>query len=306
MSYSYDKIIIDGNNFLFRAFFVKRPEKYLHGMNVSPIHQFLYMLKSAVNNFKAKEVILTWDRKLNATKRNFRKDMVAYKEQRVETDATNNLFNTIDYIQEFIDALGIKTIRPVNMEADDVIRYLSNTKDKTIIVSSDQDLLQLVSDNVHLYLPSKDVVITLDNFEQFTNNKDPKIFVVYKSILGDKSDNINGLEKYGKVKAKSLAEKIYKDGVIDFSESNLTPEQINIVNRNLTVMDLSKTEEIYPEEYSFYKEQEDNFSQKFNAENLKDLFRKYEFFPFLNNFWEWNTLFNKNRTSDDLLSVIRM
>ena len=46
MSQHYDKLIIDGNNFLFRAFFVKRPDKLVEGVNVTPIHQFLSMFSS--------------------------------------------------------------------------------------------------------------------------------------------------------------------------------------------------------------------------------------------------------------------
>lgn len=306
MSLKYDTIIIDGNNFLFRAFFVNRPEKIIDGINVSPIHQFLSMMKSVANTYGG-EVVMTWDRKLNPTKKNFRKEMVAYKEQRVETEDTTKLFSIIEYIQNIITLLGIKTILPVNMEADDVIRYLTlNSFGKILIVSSDNDLLQLVNDKVHLLLPSKDCVVTPENFEAVTNIKNPQLFVVYKSILGDKSDNIGGLMKYGKVKAKTLAEKIFKNASVDYTECGLDQDQINLIQRNLTVMDLSKTENIYPDEYTFYKEQDKNFHAEFHGEKLREVFKKYEMLHFLNNFSEWNRIFNKNKDSNDLLSFISM
>lgn len=307
MSYNYDRIIIDGNNFLFRAFFINRPEKLVRGINVSPIHQFLSMLKSTVSTFKAKEVVFTWDKKLNATRRNFRRDLVPYKEQRVETEQTTKLFSTISHIEKFINALGIKTIYPMDMEADDVICYLTKNCDKrTVVISSDHDLLQLVNEYTHIYLPSKDKIVTLDNFEEFGKVKTPNIFVLYKSILGDKSDNISGLEKYGKVKAKKLTEIITEDGSSDFSKADLSSEQIEIINRNLTVMDLNYTQQIYPEEYKSYKKQEDEFSLEFNSEELRDLFREYELNSFLNSFGEWNRLFNNNKDCNDLLSFISM
>ena len=302
MSYNYDRIIIDGNNFLFRAFFINRPEKFVRGINVSPIHQFLSMLKSTVSTFKAKEVVFTWDKKQNATRRNFRRDLVPYKEQRVETEQTTKLFSSILHIEKFINALGIKTIYPMDMEADDVICYLTrNSEQKTVVVSSDHDLLQLVSENTHIYLPSKDKIVKLENFEEFGKVKTPSVFVLYKSILGDKSDNISGLEKYGKVKAKKLTEIITEDGVSDFSKSNLSPEQIEIINRNLSVMDLN-----YTEEYKSYKKQEDEFCLEFDSEKLRELFKQYELNSFLNGFGEWNKLFNNNKDLNDLLSFISL
>lgn len=306
MSQHYDKLIIDGNNFLFRAFFVKRPDKFVNEINVTPIHQFLSMLKSVTNRFKPNEIVLTWDKKLNPTKRNFRKDIVAYKEQRVESERTNELFNTISYIQKFVDALGIKTIYPVNMEADDVIRYLSINRDESIlIVSSDRDLLQLVNESVSVYLPNKDLIVDNNNFETVANVK-KHLFILYKSILGDVSDNIIGLEKFGPVRAKALAEKIYCENSDSFCTENLSEQQIEVINRNLSVVDLSRTESVYPDEYSFYKNQEEEYTGSFNSDALKELFKQHGFVPFLTSFGEWNTLFNKNSLTSDLLSCISM
>jgi hypothetical protein len=71
-------------------------------------------------------------------------------------------------------------------------------------------------------------------------------------------------------------------------------------------MDLSKTEEVYPDEYEFYRSQDENFNETFDGEELRNVFRKYEMFHYLNNFSEWNRLFNKNKDSNDLLSFISM
>lgn len=306
MSNNYDKLIIDGNNFLFRAFFVKRPDKFIGDINVSPIHQFLSMLKSSANRFSPKEIILTWDKKLNSTKKNFRKDLVSYKSQRVETDKIVQLLKTIEHVQKFIDAMGIKTIYPVNMEADDVIRYLAITSNvKTMIVSSDRDLLQLVDENTSLFIPSKDVIVNPDNFENVANvNKE--IFLLYKSIMGDVSDNIQGLDKFGPVRAKNLAEKIFKNGVMDLENAELTPEQLTIIKTNLSVVDLQHTETVCPDEYEFYREQEQSATNVFEEMTLRGLFKQYEFPMFTRNFMEWNNLFNRNRTDSDLLSHIMM
>lgn len=299
-------MIIDGNNFLFRSFFTKRPQKFINNVNVTPIQQFMYMLKTSVNKFRPTEIYLTWDKKVNSTKPNFRKELVAYKEQRVMTDTISTMYDTIPYIQEFIDTLGIKTVYPVNMEADDVIRFLAiNDSKSTIIVSSDNDLLQLITDEVHLHSPVKDVVITPENFAEVVK-VEQKYFILYKAILGDTSDNIKGLLGHGPVKSKALAEKIALLSSNEQLKELLTIEQIEVIKRNLDVMDLSKTEKFMPDEYGAYSEQLQKQNPVFNTENLKILFEDMDMSQYTRGFGEWNKLFNPDFDNSDLLSQISM
>lgn len=303
MSNTYDNLIIDGNNLLYRAFYIKRPAKEVNGINVSPIEQFLYMLKSVCIKFKPKNIFLTWDKKQNPTKKNFRKELLAYKEQRVETDKTVELLNSIDHIQKFVDCLGIKTIYPRNAEADDVIRYLSINHENSLIISNDRDLLQLVRKTVNVFLPDVDKIVCEDNFEEIAKVK-KQFFLLYKSIKGDVSDNIQGLVKFGPVRAKALAEKILSEGTINFEKSDLSEEQKQIIETNLKVIDLKYLETTEPEEYQFYSQQ-DNFPvNNFDSECLKNLFKQYNFMKFFNGFSEWNMLFNTKKNENDLLSFI--
>lgn len=304
MSFSYDKIIIDGNNLLYRAFFTKRPARIINDLNISTIEQFLYMLKSVAVKFKPKEVILTWDKKLNQSKKNFRKELLAYKEQRVENEKTIELLNNINHIQKFIDCLGIKTIYPYSTEADDVIRFLCKKFSNCLVISNDKDLLQLVDENTHVYLPNKDIVVTNDNFEQNAGIS-KQLFVLFKSITGDVSDNVEGLQKYGPVRAKTLAEKIQEH--LDFSKCELTDEQIQTIKTNLKVVDLSYLEKEHPEEYENFEQQLQNSQNcKYDSENLKNLFKEYELLKFYNNYNEWGMIFNTNKNKNDLLSFIKL
>jgi 5'-3' exonuclease len=310
MSPHYDKLIIDGNNFLFRAFFIKRPAKIVNGIDMTPISQFLHMFKSICSRFNSSQVYLTWDKKIMMDssipiKKNFRKELVPYKEQRVESERTIKIFDTITHIQKFMDAMGIKTIYPVSMEADDVIRYACKGDESAIIISNDRDLLQLINDHVTLFLPNKDIIVDVNNFNQIAGVKQ-EMFLLYKSIMGDVSDNITGLDKFGPVRAKALSEKLFENGVINYGNDELTQEQKAIIKRNLTVVDLAQTEIIYPEEYEFYKIQDKESDKVFNVEGLKDLFHEYGCHYFLRTFGEWNLLFNKNMDENDLLSRISM
>lgn len=308
----YDKLIIDGNNFLFRAFFTKRPEKIIEEVNATAIHQFLYMFRTMVSRFEPEEIYLTWDKKLNPTKLNFRKELVPYKEQRVENEHAERMFATIPIIQEFMDNLGVITIYPVNMEADDVVRFCTiNDVKSTIIVSSDNDLFQLVTEDVHQYIPTKNIILTLENFEELANVK-PELYLGYKAILGDKSDNITGLSGHGPVKSKALAERLgqiiecnnctIQEGIV----SALNLEDSTIICRNLRVMDLGYTELEQPEEYGFYQEQVKKSNTAFDTAKLRELFCRFEMHQFLREFGNWNRLFNSDYDNSDLLSQIVM
>lgn len=305
MNNKYDRIVIDGNNFLFRAFYSRRPERLVNGFDVSNISHFLNMLRNLQKRFRADEILLTWDKKINSTKENFRKSLVKYKGQRVETDITKKIFDNIEHIQKFVDALGIKTLYPVNLEADDVIRFLSTLDGykKTLIVSSDKDLLQLVNENTHVFMPVKDVIVNLQNFESFAG-VEKKDFLMYKCMVGDVSDNVPGLDQIGPVRAKKLIEKLSEENV-DIT-TVLTEEQRNIIERNKSIMDLSMVDSLCADEYGFYAQQMETSKKDFDETKLRSLFREYKFASFERLMLEWNRDFNKNNVEDDLLSMICM
>lgn len=306
---TYDRLIIDGNNFLFRAFYTKRPDKYVNGVNTTPIHQFLYMLKSVVEKFHPQEIFITWDKKLNPDAKNFRKELVAYKEHRPENEKTIKIFEGLEHIQKFIDALGIKTIYPYNLEADDAIRFLALLDNKrTVIVSSDNDLLQLVSSSVDLYFPTKQMMVNLENFEDLIGIEKKK-FILYKAILGDISDNIPGLEKHGPVRAKNLTESLFSDDVHTFfNNMQLLEESTSlIIYRNLQIIDLAYAEQMSPEDYEHFRSQlEENSTNTFQGNKLNELFEHYQFYVFKRSIGDWNSLFNKSDEEQDLLLRISL
>ena len=292
---NYDRLIIDGNNFIFRAYHTKRPAVIANGINTTPIHQFLYMLKNVVSQFRPREIVLTWDKKLNPNGTNFRKKMVAYKEQREESDATREIYEYIDHIRPITDSLGITTICPVNFEADDIIAFISHMDDKrNIIVSSDKDLLGIAKN----------------------------CFLLYKCILGDVSDNIKGLFKYGPIKAKKLAEDIvskmgshYVQCIIDsplssFNEEkfNLNSDQLDIIQRNLIIMKLNGNHPELAKEYTEYHSQYNENNMQFDIDQFRVSCYTYGFINFIREMGTWRALFDNTSNNDkkDLLSCISM
>ena len=256
-----------------------------------------------VERFHPEEIVLTWDEKLNHGGDNFRKALVAYKEQRVETEDTRKIFETIHHIKNFTDALGVKTIFPYNLEADDIIAFLTLSpqfSDKhNIVVSSDKDLLQLISAGTSIYSPNKKVVIDQTNFEDEVEVPLSN-FLLYKAILGDVSDNISGLHKYGPVKSKILVNKLaeLKVSYIDAPASILNAEQIAIITRNLSIMDLRLG---YPLEVVNYQAQYDaQCNLAFDGDVFSELCRKYHFHNYTREIGTWRKLFNGTEQTGEM------
>lgn len=308
----YNKIIVDGNNFLYRAYYIQRPPQLVNDVNTTPLHQFFYMLKSLKETYAAEEMYITWDKRINSGGENFRKNLAAYKEQRLETEDTQKIWDLCDIIQDIIPYFGIHTILPYNLEADDVIGFLAEQKGSSLIVSSDKDMFQLVNDETHI-LHRKNVV-TLDNFEEIVGV--PKEhFILYKAIMGDVSDNIEGLEKYGPVRSKKLAGEILATGAtvenLIYDSDNVHLHAISkaqkekiINNLKLTYLPYAKR---YADEFESYETQWAKRNEVFfDKDTVKQFFEKYRFYSFLREFGKWNMLFNVavKEESVDLANIL--
>jgi 5'-3' exonuclease len=249
-------------------------------------------LRSYVKSFNSTDVYIAWDKKLKYPCTNFRQQKMEgdYKAQR-DKESAKDVFKCEEELSKITKTLGIKNIYPGIMEADDVIGWLSQRLEgDNIIISADKDLLQLIDENNSVYAPRKKVLIELKNFKENVG-VDKEYFLPYKAIFGDPSDNIPGLDGYGKVRARKLAEKFVN------GEKEITQDQLDLINKNIHLMDL-KNGYIYAGdgEEEIYKEQ---FESSIDIEPDLDKFKKYcedyNFSSFLNKFNEWEKLFKKSR-----------
>lgn len=308
----YHNLIIDGNNFLFRSFYSKnkKPSRYVNDIDTKPLYQSLIMLKSLAERYSVENIYFTWDKRLNVDFINFRRELVSsYKENRVDTDDKKNILSYMSLIVEFCEALGIRTIFPYDLEADDVIKYIADKSESALIVSSDRDLLQLVNDHVHQLLPTIQSTVTLENFEDFADVP-YEAFMFYKAILGDTSDNIAGLHRYGPVKARVLAIQCHSMGDQWDTIDTITAEQKDIIRKNIQIMDLSAALTSRPDEYKHYDEQwEANSHKQFDAEKLLTLFDYHDFKNLSREIGTWKNIFDKTPKEfswDDILVNITM
>jgi DNA polymerase-1 len=157
---------------------------------------------------------------------------------------------------EMVECLPVSILALDNIEADDTIAYFSELVTKnggtSIIYSTDKDFLQMVSDSVKLYNPVKKKTFDIDIVME-TYGVHPSNFVFYRSLLGDKSDNIDGIKGAGeKTVLKYIPEladpnievnlDLIEQKYADIKKKPKLVENIldntSIVNRNLQLMNL--------------------------------------------------------------------
>lgn len=203
--------LIDTYNLIFKAFFAfaQKPMMTSFHMNVSAIYGFLNMLHKILNDYEPVYTLCAHD----TGEKTFRADIYeGYKANRPECPA--ELVPQFDVIFEFIDALSIPRLAMAGLEADDIIGTVAKKASKegyfVKIISSDRDLFQLISERVHMVSLKKGISEIVE-YDADTLKKEYKIkpqeVVLYKSLVGDASDNIPGVKGIGPKAAEELISK---------------------------------------------------------------------------------------------------
>lgn len=192
--------LIDGSGFIFRAYHALPPLSRSDGTPVGAVLGFTNMLVKILTDMNAHYLAVIFD----AGRRTFRNDLYAdYKANRRETP--EDLIPQFPLIRQACTAFGVPLFETTGFEADDIIAtYAAQEKDREIIiVSSDKDLMQLVSDRVKLYDPIKNKIIDAAGVrEKFEVG--PEQVIDVQALAGDSSDNIPGVPGIGIKTASAL------------------------------------------------------------------------------------------------------
>ena len=204
-------ILVDGNNLLFRSFYATAYQgvimKNSKGFPTNALYGFINMMHKIVEEEAPSYIMVAFDKG-----KTFRHDKYdEYKAGRSEMP--DELRLQFPKAKEVLDALGIKHFEIDNYEADDIIGTLSLEVEKrddfiATIISSDKDLLQLVSDKVVMKLlkQSGHIMMTKDEFIK-TYQVPPIRMIDLKSLMGDSSDHIPGVKGIGEKTAINLLSK---------------------------------------------------------------------------------------------------
>lgn len=204
-------ILVDGNNLLFRSFYATAYQGVImrnsKGFPTNALYGFINMMNKIIKEEKPSYILVAFDKG-----KTFRHDKYdEYKAGRIEMP--DELRVQFPKAKEVLDAFGIKHFEIDNYEADDIIGTLARIVDEedefiATIVSSDKDLLQLISDEVTVKLLKQSGHIMMDRDEFMrTYQVEPARMVDLKALMGDASDHIPGVKGIGEKTAISLLSK---------------------------------------------------------------------------------------------------
>ncbi len=201
-------LIIDGNAIMHRAFHAMPPLTTKDGEPINAVHGMASMLIKVITDINPNLIAVAFDEK----EKTFRqKELPSYQAQR--PPLPEELSSQFEKARQFLKAANISVFSKPGYEADDVIGTLAvNFSGEVVILTGDRDILQMVDDkrNIKLYMPiaglsSAKMFGEKETFERM--GVTPKQIPDYKGLVGDPSDNYQGVPGIGPKTAGGLLEK---------------------------------------------------------------------------------------------------
>ena len=215
-------VLIDGKSVFYRGYYAMGALSLRDGTPTGGIYGFAAIAMEIVKKLNPTKVVVAWDSKTSTAKRKAIYD--AYKAGRIKPG--EDFYTQIPLLEELIKNLGWAFIELPEYEADDIIGTLSREADEagdyeTYIISSDQDMLQIVDKNTHMWRILKGFSniekIDVKEIEEKYGIKKSQ-FLDLKALKGDASDNIPGVPGIGE---KTAAKLLSDYGTLDNIYKNL-------------------------------------------------------------------------------------
>jgi len=205
--------LIDGSGYIFRAYYALPPlSRKSDGLPTGAVSGFCSMLFKLLEDSRSDDSIYKpthFAVIFDSARKNFRNEI--YKEYKANrAEAPEDLAPQFDYIRKSVKAFNLPSVELLNYEADDLIatyvKKIIKAGAKATVISSDKDLMQLVSDKVRLYDPMKSKVLgEKEVIEKF--GVKPNQVIDVQSLAGDSSDNVPGVPGIGIKTASELINK---------------------------------------------------------------------------------------------------
>ncbi|MDD2180986.1 MAG: DNA polymerase I [Bacilli bacterium] len=278
-------IMVDGNNLLFRSYYATAYTgnfmRNSKGFPTNAIFGFVKMINNIIEEEDPIYMIVAFDKG-----KTFRHEQ--YKEYKAgRSETPDELIKQFPIAKKILGHMGIKYYEIDNYEADDIIGTFAQYCDDEseyigTIISSDRDLLQLISTDVDIKLLKQNDHIRYNN-ESFKEEYgiDPIKVIDLKALQGDQSDNIPGVKGVGeKTALKLLQDYGSLDGVysnIDNIKGKLQEKLIADKDKAYMSYDLATIVKDVPMSITI-----DDIKYKgINNEELKKMYEDLEFYSFL-------------------------
>ena len=198
--------LIDGYNIIFRSYFafLNNPLRNLQNENRSAVFGFFRTLSLIIRSYQPHHLLIAFD----SIEPSFRHQL--YDDYKATRDrAPEDLLTQIPIIEEFLQALGVPFVRVSGYEADDliatVVRQCESKGQRCHIVTTDKDLLQLVSNNTTILRPKEGGFRIIDTEEiRASHGVDPVHIADFLALCGDSADNVPGVAGVGPKSATQL------------------------------------------------------------------------------------------------------
>lgn len=237
-------VIVDGNSLLFRAYyatsFTGTIMRRKDGFPTNAIFGFTNMMNKIISTLKDGDLLFV---SFDTGKKTFRhKEMETYKAQRKPIDEDLKL--QLPVARELLKAMGVFYYELEGYEGDDlagtVAKIGSIANLEVDVYTSDKDYLQLINDNISIYMITKGIKeIKIMNKESLFNDMGltPNQIRDYKGLMGDPSDNIKGIPGVGeKTAIKLLQQYSSLEGIIEAMKN----EKSKLAQKIIDNQDLGK------------------------------------------------------------------
>ncbi len=194
--------LIDGNSYVYRAFFAIRGLTNSKGFPTNAIYGFTNMLLKIIREKEPDGLAVVFDSPVPTERHRLFED---YKAHRPEIPS--DLARQLPHVRRMISAFNIRTFEMPGYEADDLIgtiaKKAADEGNSVFIVTADKDMLQLVDGNIKVYDPMKERILDAQYVrERF--GVGPERVREFMALTGDPVDNIPGIKGVGEKTAKEL------------------------------------------------------------------------------------------------------
>ena len=268
--------LVDGSNYIYRAFYAIPLLTNSKGFPTNAIYGFTTMLMKLRRDLSPDYIVVTFDLK-GPTLRH--EEFADYKATRKPMPA--DLIPQIPFIKDVVRGLSITVLEQQGVEADDIIGTLAARAStlgwKTILVSGDKDLMQLIDENVIMIDTMKDKTYDVAAVKERFGVGPDKVTEIL-GLMGDTSDNIPGVPGIGPKTAQRLIEEYGSvEAVIQNAENLRNVKLRESFRLHAEQARISRQLALIRKDIEIDFDLKDAVSREPNKEILSRLFSEFEF-----------------------------
>ncbi len=236
-------LLVDGDN-LFKIGFHGVRELFVEGNHIGGVFHFLNTLRKQLVDNEYDKVIVFWDGKQNTKiRRELYPNYKLNRKNDMTEEKLESYYTQKNRVKQYLEECFVRQVEVEQNESDDLIAFYCQiaTDEEKVIFSSDKDLLQLINESTSLYSPLQRYTYKNGDKVKFGDYYIPhQNILTVKILMGDKSDNIQGIERLGektfvKIFPEVLETSLFVDDILTktkqlLEEKNKLNVLKNIVN----------------------------------------------------------------------------